>query len=282
MTLRANLSGVTVGDDCPVALIGVINVSPESFYPSSVHWDPDDLLRAAEEMVEAGAAILDVGAMSTAPYLYTRISEPEEADRLASAVHLVSTKLDVPISADTTRSGPARAALEAGATIINDVSGLTGDRAMAPLVAGRGAGLIVIASERGWEETASPVDVVLGYLRESLRIGSQAGVPAERIVVDPGIGFFRGRGIPWYEWDMALLAGLRALRDLGRPICVGVSRKSFLGAILGQDDPRDRLPGSLAATAVAVLNGAHLIRTHDVAETRQAVRVAQAIREFQR
>jgi dihydropteroate synthase len=282
MMLGANLGGVTVGEDCPVALIGVLNVSPESFYPGSVHRDPDDLLRVAEGMVEAGAAILDIGAMSTAPYLPTRISEEEEADRLASAIHLVSMKLDVPISADTVRSGPARRALEAGAIIINDVSGLTADRAMAPLVARSGAGLIVMAWERGGEETAFPVDVALGFLDESLRIARGAGVPAERIVVDPGIGFFRRRKIPWHEWDVALLAGLHALRDLGRPICVGVSRKSFIGAILGQEDPLDRLPGSLAAAAVAVVNGAHLIRTHDVAETCQAVRVAQAIRERQR
>jgi dihydropteroate synthase len=247
-----------------------------------VHQDPDDLLRVAAGMVEAGAAILDVGAMSTAPYLHARISEAEEADRLASAVHLISTKLAVPISADTTRSGPARAALEAGATIINDVSGLTGDRAMAPLVANSGVGVVVMAWERGGDEAGSPLDLVLHLLDESLRIARQAGVPSERIVVDPGIGFFRRRGIPWHRWDTAVLADLKALRDLGRPICVGVSRKSFIGAILGQVDPSDRLWGSLAATAVAVANGAHLIRTHDVAETNQAVRVAQAIRKFQR
>jgi dihydropteroate synthase len=100
--------------------------------------------------------------------------------------------------------------------------------------------------------------------------------------VDPGIGFFRRQHLPWSEWDTAVLANLRALSALGRPLCVGVSRKSFIGAILGQDDPRDRLPGSLAAAALAVVNGAHLIRTHDVAETRQAVRVAEAIRDLQR
>lgn len=281
MTQRANLGGVTVGEGHPVVLVGALNVSPESFYAGSVHRDPDDLLRVAAGMVRAGAAILDIGAMSTAPYLAARISEAEEADRLGSAVHLVSTKLDVPISADTTRSGPARSALEAGATIVNDVSGLTADPVMARLVAGRGAGLVVAAGERGGDEAGPPLEVVRRLLAESLKIAGGAGVPAERIVVDPGIGFFRRRGIPWYEWDLALLAGLRALGDLG-PICVGVSRKSFIGALLGQDDPRDRLPGSLAATALAVANGAHIIRTHDVAETSQAVRVAEAFRDIQR
>lgn len=278
--LRANLGRVTVGEACPVALAGVLNVSPESFYPGSVYRDSDDLVRAAEGMVEAGAAILDVGAMSTAPYLPTRVSEAQEAERLASAVHLLSTKLAVPISADTTRSGPARAALEAGATIINDVSGLTADPAMAGLVAEKGAGLIVMAWERGGEETGTPVEVVRRCLDESLRIASHAGVLFERIVVDPGIGFFRRQQVPWHQWDTAVLGTLGALRALDRPVCVGVSRKSFIGAILGQEDPRDRLHGSLAATAAAVLNGAHLIRTHDVAETRQAVRVAEAIRAW--
>jgi dihydropteroate synthase len=265
-----------------VALIGVLNVSPESFYTGSVHRDPDDLLRVAERMVEAGAAILDIGAMSTAPYLPTQVSEDEEAERLASAVRLVSTKLAVPISADTTRSGPARAALEAGASIVNDVSGLTADPAMAPLVAARSAGLIVMARERSSEATGAPLEIVRALLDESLGIAARAGIVAERIVVDPGIGFFRRQRIPWHEWDLRVLAGLSVLSDLGRPICVGVSRKSFIGAILGQEDPEDRLPGSLAATALAVVNGAQAIRTHDVAETCQAVRVAEALRDARR
>jgi dihydropteroate synthase len=119
---------------------------------------------------------------------------------------------------------------------------------------------------------------VLALLGESHRLALAAGIPAERIVVDPGIGFFRRQALPWHEWDCRVLAELHLLRQLERPICVGVSRKSFIGALSGQPDPGARLPGSLAATAAAVLGGAHLIRCHDVAETIQAVRVAQAIR----
>jgi dihydropteroate synthase len=119
---------------------------------------------------------------------------------------------------------------------------------------------------------------VSARLAESLALARRAGIPADAIVIDPGIGFFRRSGIAWHEWDIAVLAGLGRLRALQRPICVGVSRKSFLGALTGEGDPARRLPGSLAATTAAVLAGAHVIRTHDVAETLQAVRVAEAVR----
>ena len=283
MSARASLGGVQVGDGLPVVVMGALNVSPESFYCGSVFADLDDLLRAAGRMVEGGASVLDVGARASAPYRRTEISEAEEAWRLGRAVEVLAGKLGVPISVDTFRAGPARVALDAGATIINDVSGLTADRAMGGLVARAGAGLIVMASPRASAGSPgeSPISAVLGLLEESLALAGGSGIAAERIVVDPGIGFFRGAGRPWFEWDCEVLARLGELLRLGRPLCVGVSRKSFLGALLGQDDPGERLVGSLAATAVAVLNGAHLVRTHDVVETRHAVRVAQAIRQFQ-
>jgi dihydropteroate synthase len=275
--IRAALAGVHLGDGLPVAVMGALNVSPGSFYAGSVVSGGDDLLRAAERMAREGASLLDVGAMSTAPYLSGSISASEEAERLGWAVGILASKLGVPVSADTSRAEPARAALGAGAAIINDVRGLTADPALAPLVAGAGAGLIIMASERGGAEGQPPVDAVMELLEESLRIAIQAGISDERIVVDPGIGFFRRRGIAWHEWDCEILAALGRLRELGRPVCVGVSRKSFVGEIAGEADPGRRLPGSLAAVAAAVLEGAHLVRAHDVGETVQAVRVAEAI-----
>jgi dihydropteroate synthase len=279
--LRAVLGHVTVGDELPVALVGVLNVSPESFYAASIHTTSDDLVRAADEMVAAGAALLDVGAMSTAPYRDTRIGEAEEADRLAAAVGRLHAKFDVPVSADTSRLGPARAALDAGAAVLNDVTGLRGDAAMASLIAARGAGVIVMARASA-PGTAGPgdrpIDVVAAWLQESLEIAHRAGVPEDRIVVDPGIGFFRDGPMPWFEWDASVVAHLDALRRLGRPIGVGVSRKSFIGALTGRDDPGERLAGSLAATAIAVHNGAALVRTHDVGACRDAVLVAAAMR----
>src|SRR3990170_4622652 len=161
MLKRAVLGGVEVGDGLPVALVGVLNVSPESFYGGSVFRERDRLLAAAQRMVEAGAVLLDVGGMSSAPYLAARIPETEEADRLARAIEGLAPKLGVPISADTWRAGPARQALDAGAAaparggreggaaVINDVSGLRGAPGRAPLVARGGGGLIVMASDRG-------------------------------------------------------------------------------------------------------------------------------------
>ena len=278
MTIRACLAGITVGDGLPVAVVGALNVSPESFYHRSIMTQGDDLLRVARAMGAAGAAFVAVGAMSTAPYLAARIPESEEADRLGWAIDLVVRKLDLPVSADTSRGAPARAALDAGARIINDVTGLTGDAVMAQVVARSGVGLILMASERGERGSGDPMKMVRARLEESLGIARQAGIDPSRIVVDPGIGFFRSQGMAWPDWDCAVLARLSALRDLGRPVCIGVSRKSFIGAVAGEDDPGRRLPGSLAATAAAVLSGAQLVRTHDVAETVQAVKVAEAIR----
>jgi dihydropteroate synthase len=276
---RATVAGVSVGDGLDVAVVGALNVSPESFYSGSVVTDADRLLRAAEAMAQAGAAWLDVGAMSTAPYLAARIPETQEADRLQWAVGLLTAKLDLPISADTSRALAARAALESGARMLNDVTGLAADPALARLAADAGAGLVLMAHPAAVPAPAEPVPTVLAALAGSLARARAAGVPDERILVDPGIGFFRGGGIAWPEWDCRVLAALPALRSLGRPLYVGVSRKSFIGALAGRPDPADRLPGTLAATAAAVLGGAHVIRAHDVAETAQAVRIAQAIRD---
>ena len=273
---RATLAGVSVGDGLEVAVVGALNVSPESFYSGSVVTDADRLLHAAEIMAQAGAAWLDVGAMSTAPYLEAAIPEAQEAERLHWAVGLLTSKLDLPVCADTRRHLPARAALESGARLLNDVSGLA-DPGMARLAVQAGAGLVLMASPGAGVRAGDPVATVHATLAGSLAKARAAGVPDDRIVLDPGIGFFRDQAIAWPEWDCRVLAGLPALRDLGRPLYVGVSRKSFIGALADAPDAADRLPGSLAATAAAVLGGAHVIRAHDVAETRQAVRVAQAI-----
>jgi dihydropteroate synthase len=276
--------------------MGVLNVSPESFYAGSVHTAGDDLLTAALAMVEAGAALIDVGARSTAPYLDTTIGDEAERARLARAIDVLAPKVPVPISADTARPGPARAALEAGARVINDTSGLR-DPAVAELVRERGAGIILMASPQDPGAAAHPIASDVGRLRQAgvdpvasvqtllargLERARAAGISEERVVLDPGIGFFRNEGLPWDEWDARVLAGLGALGALGRPLCVGVSRKSFIGAMTGRPQTEERLAGSLAATAVAVWNGAALIRAHDVPETLDAVRIAERIREAPR
>lgn len=278
MSLHADLSGVKIGDDYPVRIVGVINVSPESFYKGSVRVDLDEVSETARRMVEEGADIIDVGAMSTAPYLKGEIPVEEEARRLSTAIKTIQASVNVPISADTKRSMPARAALNAGADILNDVSGLKEDPGMAPLVAERKVGTIICACEKK-KAGNGPVERVLGALRESLEVARKAGVLEERIVVDPAIGFIRDARIPWYDWDCEIINRLESLRALGRPIHVGVSRKSFIGKLTDRATPEERLFGSLSAAAIAVYNGAHAIRTHDVAATKDAVRMAGALRE---
>lgn len=275
--LLSFLAGLGIGDRAPVRVMAVLNVSPESFYQGSVRTNLEHLAETAQAMTSIGANIIDIGAMSTAPYLKTHISVEEEAERLVRAVEAVASCVTVSISADTQRAEPARAALAAGARIINDVSGLKHDPAMAGLVATSDVGVIVMASEKT-PRTGTPMARIHTALEESLQIATHAGIRRDHIVLDPGIGFFRQPEIPWDEWDCTVLRELSSLRSLGFPLLVGVSRKSFIGKILNQPDAKDRLIGSLACAAIAVYNGAHIIRTHDVKETVEAVRIAERLR----
>ena len=276
-SISAQLAGIPVGDTLPVRIMAILNVSPESFYPDSVHTNLEQITETAHALVSEGADIIDIGAMSTAPYLKTDISIAQETERLALAIEAVAGAVSAPISADTKRAQPAQAALSAGARIINDVSGLKNDPAMAPLIARFGAGAILMASEQH-PQRGSPLERIRNALTESLTRAEHAGIPEQQIVLDPGIGFFREPGIAWDEWDCLVLRALADLRSLGFPLLVGVSRKSFIGKILDQPKAHDRLIGSLTCAAIAVANGAHLIRTHDVKETIEAVRVAERLR----
>jgi dihydropteroate synthase len=272
----ANLAGVEVGDGVPVRIVGAINVSPESFYGGSVARGRVALQKRAVRMVDEGADIIDIGAMSTAPYRHGAISEAEERRRMQAAVRAVRAVADVPVSADTQRSSVAAAALHAGAAIVNDVSGLRADPSMSAVV--RDAGGVILMASEVESSTQAPLALLGSLLRQCLTRARAARVATTRIVLDPGLGFFRRAAVPWYEFDCLVLRELGQLRRLGRPLLVGISRKSFIGQLAGRDDPAQRLYGSLGATAIAVYNGAALIRTHDVAATRDAVRVAERVR----
>lgn len=275
-----------MGDGLPVRILAAINVSPESFYRGSIATSARDVSRSVTAAVGDGADAVDIGAMSTAPYLASEVSAEVERDRVTSALRAVAGS-GVTVSVDTVRSSVAESALRNGATAVNDVSGLRGDPRMAAVVKDHGASLLAMAhsSRASWR---SPVVRVRTDLQATLRIAAKAGIDEGKIVLDPGIGFYREEGtgaayspqklMSWDRWDVEMIASLEELRVLGRPLSVGVSRKSFLGKILGLPDPDDRLTASVAATAIAVVNGASMIRSHDVAETLQAVRVAEAIR----
>lgn len=256
--------------------MAVLNVSPESFYAGSVSADAGALRAAAQRAVAEGADFIDVGARSTAPYRDTDVSLADEVRRMTWALQAVVPAVAVPVSADTTRAAVAAAALAAGARIINDVSGLRGEAAMAD-VAAQSEGVVLMASPDGGPDDA-PLPQVRRLLEDSLARAARAGIAVGEIVLDPGIGFFTGSALPAAAFNLALLRDLEQLGALGCPLLVGVSRKAFIGRLTGRDEVADRLAGSLAAAAVAVYNGAAILRTHDVGATRDAARVADAIR----
>ncbi|RNJ79826.1 MAG: dihydropteroate synthase [Nitrosopumilus sp. H8] len=276
----AQIGGVRVGGGSPVRIMGILNASPESFYKKSVASTKRSIRDAAGRMEDGGADFIDVGGMSTAPYLSTGVSEKTETRRILGAVKIIQNATNLPISVDTCRGGVARAALEQGVEIINDVTGLKHDKSMRHAVSEFSPSVILCAYDPGI--VSAGVATTRRLLRESVRIADKSG--ASGIVLDPAIGFFRkgGRG-PYYtriksDWTSRDLSAIKKIGSLGNhPVMVSVSNKSFLGAILGKD-PGDRLAGSLAAEAASVIHGADVIRTHNVEESRDAVAVARRLR----
>jgi dihydropteroate synthase len=271
----ARIGGLLVGVGQPVRVMGVINVSPESFFPGSVRRTPEEVAETAAAMVEAGAEIIDVGGMSSAPYKEVWVSEDVEVERLRWAVRTVRDAVDVPVSADTFRARAAEAALREGAEMVNDVTGLRNSPEIAVLVKEYSASLIVMANDVGGD--VDVIEGVLNQLKASLETAERHGVEPDRVVIDPGVGFHRRHAKKWYVVDGEIVRRLGELRVLGRPICVGVSRKSFIGKVTGRDDPAMRVYGSVAAEALAAYNGADIIRTHNPAESLDAIKVASHI-----
>jgi dihydropteroate synthase len=263
--------------------MGVVNLTNDSFYSASVKHGFRDIVREALNMERAGASFVDIGARSTAPYKSYDVSEATEARLLSGAIKAIAKRVMIPVSADTTRLEPATKALDEGATILNDVNGLTQEEGqrLAKLVASRRCSLIISAHEATPLRQESMMKRVRTAISHSLDLALTNGVPQREIAIDPGIGFFSDKKLTNIEWNTGVLNQLSALRQLGLPICVGVSRKRFIGSITGKS-VEQRLSGSLGAAAIAVYNGAHIIRTHDVSETIDAVRVAEEIRKRKR
>jgi dihydropteroate synthase len=274
VTIEGFIGKIRLGDLHPVRVMGVINLSRESFYEES-YAGIDAVLGRALAFAEEGAEVLDLGAVSTAPGS-PPIPEEEEHRRLFPALEAVLDGLgeEVVVSVDTQRASIADDALSAGAACINDVSGLH-DPSMAKTVADHDGSLIIMASKERPGDILDMRDIVAN-LGERLKDATAAGVAIEKVTVDPGIGHWTPPKGPGH--DLAILDGLDRLRILERPVMAAVSRKSFIGAVLDRPKPGDRLPGSLAAAAVAVYNGAHLVRTHDVAASLDVIRMAEAVR----
>jgi dihydropteroate synthase len=259
------------------AIMGIVNVTPDSFYDGGRRLEPSRAIADGVAMVEAGADILDIGGESTRPGAKP-ISEEEELARILPVVSGLRREVDIPLSIDTYKYVVARRALDAGADIVNDISALRFDPELVSLVAAEKIP-VVLMHMQGKPQTMQSephyqdvVRDVRDFLAAQLYEAMDSGIEAERIILDPGIGF--GKTL---EHNLQLLRGLPALAALGQPLLVGASRKNFIGRLLGAE-PDQRLEGSLAAAVAAVLAGANLLRVHDVAETVKAVRVADAIR----
>ena len=263
---------------CHTVVMGIVNVTPDSFYDGGKRFDSARAVADAFEMVDAGAEILDIGGESTRPGAQP-VSFDEELRRVLPVIRELRKNLNVPISIDTYKEAVARAALDAGADIVNDISALQFDPAMAALVAAEGVPLILMHMQgvpRTMQREPYYRDVVQevrDFLAERIGSANQAGIDKEQLIVDPGIGF--GKTL---SHNLALLKNLKSLKTLGQPLLVGVSRKAFIGKVLNAAAPEERLEGSLAAAVAAALSGANIMRVHDVSETVRALRVADAIR----
>jgi dihydropteroate synthase len=256
-------------------VMGILNVTPDSFSDGNRFFTLDGAVERALELEREGADIIDIGGESTRPHA-PAVDLAEELRRVVPVIEALAGRLKVPISVDTYKAEVARAACAAGAEIVNDVSGLRFDPAMAQTVAGADAGVVIMHTRGTPEEMQADTryDDLIGevkrYLWDSLALAREAGIRASRIAIDPGIGF--GKSV---QGNLELIRRLSEFQDLGCPILVGPSRKSFIGTVLGSG--KDRLFGTAAAVAVSVLNGASIVRVHDVAAMREVSVMARAL-----
>ena len=268
-TLRLNLQAPCI--------VGILNVTPDSFSDGGRFCSVAKALEQARSMAREGAALIDIGGESTRPGA-PLVNEAEELDRVMPVVEALTRELDLPLSIDTSKSTVAAEAVASGVEFVNDISGLSYDPQMAGVVAASGAGLIVMHA-RGRPEAMQQntdyedlVSEVVSSLQKSIRCAEQAGVALDKIAIDPGIGFGKDAA-----GNLELLRQTATLAELGKPIMLGTSRKSFIGQILDQPNPVDRSVGTMATLALGYAGGARIFRVHDVAASRQTVMMAQAV-----
>ena len=278
------IGNVGVGGKNPVRVMGILNTSPESFYKKSVNTTKTDIKNTVNQMENEGADFIDVGGMSTAPYLSTTVSEKVESKRILHAIKIIQNVSNLPISVDTCRAKVARNALEHGVEIINDISGLKYDEKMQEVISKFTTSLILCAYDSK-TVFGNPITTTKKLLRESLKIAKKSCIPSEKIVLDPAVGFFvkTGQGpfftkikSDWVKRDLSIIRNLNSIKQ-NYPILISVSNKSFLGNLLGKENPSDRLFGSIAAEAISVINGADIIRTHNVEATKEAITIASRL-----
>jgi dihydropteroate synthase len=275
-TIRCRKRTFTLGKR--TLLMGVLNVTPDSFSDGGLFFDKDKAIAHGLKMVEEGADFIDIGGESTRPG-----SKPlgldEELRRIIPVIEFLAKKVDAPISIDTYKSTVAKKAIEAGAQIINDISGLHLDPSLSQVAAKEDVPLVLMHI-RGNPETMqknihyeSLFSEIIQYLKDSIQRAESAGVNPEQVIIDPGIGF--GKTV---EDNLLILKNLQEFKILGKPLLLGTSRKSFIGKILNAD-VTERLEGTLSSIVIGVLNGAHIIRCHDVIQAKRAIAIADAVRQ---
>ncbi len=261
----------------PFLLMGVLNVTPDSFYDGGRYFNRDSALERAKKMVAEGVDIIDIGGESTRPGSQ-KISVSEEIERIVPLIKILAREMDVVLSVDTYKHQVAEQAIESGASIVNDISAFSLDRKLFDVVKGSGCGYVLMhmqGTPSDMQKNPFYQDVVsevYGFLEEKLKWLSDRGMNLRKVVVDPGIGF--GKRL---EDNLAILNNLDRFAELDRPVLIGTSRKSFIGKILNDIPADERKEGSLASVVIAYTKGASIFRVHDVKETRHALTVTSSI-----
>jgi len=281
------LGNLVVGRKNEITIMGILNTSPESFYKNSVKSTKSQISKSLIEMEENGVNIIDIGGMSTAPYLKSIVSEKIESKRVTNAIKIIQNLSNIPISVDTCRASVANDALELGVDVINDISGLKYDANMPKTIQKYTPSVILCSYGKKFVKGNSILETKK-FLNESIKIAQNAGISKEKIVVDPAIGFFRRSSdvknkLPytkinsdWAERDIEIIKKLNSLKT-NFPILVSISNKSFLGKLLGKEDPTDRNTGTAIAEMLSIINGASIIRTHNPKITSDVIKLTKSL-----
>jgi dihydropteroate synthase len=281
------LGNLVVGRKNEITIMGILNISPESFYKNSIKLTKSQISKSLIEMEENGANIIDIGGMSTAPYLKTIVSEKIESERIIKTIKIIQNLSNIPISVDTCRASVANNALELGVDVINDISGLKYDKNM-PKIIEKYTPSVILCSYSKNLVTSNSILETKKLLNESIKIAQSLGISKEKIVVDPAIGFFRRSSevknklpytkinFDWIERDIKIIKKLHLLKT-SFPILISISNKSFLGKLLGKEDPLDRNTGTAIAEMLSILNGASIIRTHNPKITSDVIKLTKSL-----
>lgn len=277
---KVKIRNLEIGNGKPV-IMGIINASPESFYKESVKIGRKIISEMAIKMEQDGADIIDIGGMSTAPYGNTLVSASKEIQRMRNSIMAIKDVSNIPLSVDTPRAEVAKASIDMGVDVINDVTGLKYDKMMRSVISTSCLPVIIGAhGDRSITYQTGDISETIDILKVSLDMANQSGIKEDKLIVDPLIGFFRASGNNpfftkvsnqnWYERDIRIISNLERLSTLSKPICISVSRKSFIGHLFNLAES-DRLVPSIIAQLICAIKGTDIIRTHDVKETRIAL-----------